>query len=974
MADEYDAIVINEFMASNSYAIMAPDLSDFPDWIELYNRGDAPVQLGGLFLTDNLNKPMKWRIPEGMVIDPRGFLVVWADGSNRENHTNFKLNCPSEEIGLFRPDGRVIDFITYNSQLSDISFGRYPDGESEWMYFVESTLSGPNGTRGVNEPIRVMEPEFSVQGGFYSGLQSVTLTCTPHGSIRYTTDGSVPKQSSDEYTIPIQIDKTTVIRARADAPAFLPSRVVTHTFFIDESSTLPIISIATDPDFLFDDTVGITVGICVNDSIRADPPFDPHANFWHDWERPISYEFYEQEGHLGFKMDAGIKIFGGAFGRQIRQKAFSIFTRDKYGTHQVRYPMFPTKSIDTFRRWILRCSSNDFNMTFFRDAMMQKLTVDQMDVDYQAYQPAIMFLNGQYWGLYNIREKMNEHYPESNYGIDPNEVDLLENIGEVGAGDPSHFENLIDFVKSNDMALPDNYAYVKTQMDVDEFMNYQIAEIYYRNHDWLHRNTKYWRERGPQGRWRWMLFDLDWGFGGETREGEQQYRTNSLEWALNQGEASILLSRLLDNLEFKHAFAQRFASHLNLTFNPERVIHIIDGIRAQIEPEMERHIDRWGAIADLDYWEREIEILRVFARERPDFVRQHINETLSLQGITTLTVRMSGSGSGRVNIGDMDLRDSLFTGLYFKHAPVRLIAKPDYGSQFMRWEGYSDGSSDTLTVILSGSDSVKAIFERVDLSPIVINEIHYNPSSFHQGSDDNYEFVELFNRGDADIDLSHYRFTRGIGFIFPSGTTIRGGEYIIIAKNSSTYRNQEFQVFQSASGKLANEGEALCLFDGENHRIDSVNYDDTAPWPPPPDGDGPSLELIDASKDNVLPGSWRASEQVGGTPGRSNGSETGVEEVRLPLLFKVYPNTPNPFNSQTMFIYDLPQRSHVHMEIKNILGQQIRILVDEMLEPGRHHVPWNGSDDAGHMVTSGMYIVKVQTRENTYVGKLLMIR
>lgn len=867
-ADEFENIVINEFVASNTHSNLAPDTKDFEDWIEIYNHGDYPVHIGGLYLTDDIDTPLKWRIPDWIMVEPNSFAVFWADDKNFEMHTNFKLDAQGEEIALFRPDGMAIDWIDFGEQVRDISFGRYPDGGSNWYYMTDPTPGGINNSQRVSSLIEAQEPEFSKPGGLYSQTQSVTLSAPANSTVRFTTDGSIPTQYSQSYSAAINVNTTTVIRARTFTQNKSPSPTITNTYIIDRTSSLPIISIATDPNYLYGEE-GITTGLCFSESPGEVPPFDMTANYWQNWERPVSFEYYEPDGKLGFKLDAGIRIFGGAFGRQICQKAFTIYARDKYGFSTVNYRLFPSKSIDQFKRFILRASSNDYNRTFFRDAMMNTLVIGQMDIDYQAYQPVIAFINGQFQGIYNIREKMNKYYPESNYGIDADNVDLLENIYEVNAGNDIDYRELISYVQSHDMAIAANYEHIKNLIDVDEFMNYFIAQLYFRNHDWLYRNTKYWREHNSEGKWRWMLFDLDWGFGGEINEGPEQYTTNSLQWALNTGGA-VLLERLLKNPDFKKEFVQRFASHLNITFNPDRVIQIIDKLRAEIEPEMPAHISRWRWPRDMAAWEDEIGLLREFAIHRPDNVREHLNMTLQLDGLTPLAVHIVNPDLGEVKVNSVAIPHSGFEGLYYRDIPIHLEACPHPGNRFVNWVGLSHTVSDSIDIWLSDFGEIVAIFEPSETPGIVINEVHYNPSSELQGDDDDYEFIELLNIGAAEVNLSGYAFTKGIDFTFPAGSFMAPGEYIIVARNKTTYEGNGFQVFQFTDGAVSNEGEAISLYDSRAVLIDSVEFNDKAPWPTLPDGNGPSLELTEPSLDNSLAGSWSASPQVGGTPGQPN--------------------------------------------------------------------------------------------------------
>jgi hypothetical protein len=711
LSSSHAALKINEFMASNTYTQLSPDRSDFEDWIEIYNSGDTPVDMGGLFLTDDLDTPQRWQFPPGTMIQPKGFIVVWADGKGEDLHASFKLAESGEAIGLFLPDGTVIDAVTYGSQLDDISYGRYPDGGEDWHFFAEPTCGQPNTRAGVVSDARTSRQAFSPEGGLYPTAQLVALTADGSAVIHYTLDGSLPTSQSPRYGGPISVATTTCLRARAFRDGMLPSKVETHSYIINEPSTLPVICISTPPEFLFDEDIGITVGIPVSDELGADPPFDPNANFWHKWERPIHLEYYEADGERQIEQDAGIRIFGGFFGRQIRQKAFSIYARNRYGDGDFDYPLFESKPIRSFRQFLLRCSSNDFNRTYIRDAMMSTLVQGRMDVDLQAYEPALVYINGVFWGLYNIREKTNETWPEHNFGVDEDDVDMVEGVGEVSHGDGSDYESLIEYLKTYEMAVPEHYEYVKTQMDVNEFMNYFITELYVRNHDWLHQNIKCWREHRDGAKWRWILYDMDWGFGGEVREGPRQYETNSIQWALDQGEASVVFRQLMQNTAFKQEFAQRFAAHLNTTFDPARVHGIIDTLVQRIAPDMPRQMERWGAIPTPEYWNGQLDVLHEFAENRPFYVFQHLQSTLGLDGTAQFSAEVSDPSAGWITVHDVRGPTPLFRGRWFKGIPLRIQAHANDGWRFVRWEGSHPSQSDRLTLTLNDTTWMLAVFE-----------------------------------------------------------------------------------------------------------------------------------------------------------------------------------------------------------------------------------------------------------------------
>ena len=973
-ADQYEDLRINEILACNTHAVMRPDRSGFEDWIEIYNAGSRAVDLGGLFLTDDASDPRKWEIPFGLVVPSRQFLLLWADGRSDGVHASFRLDRDGEHLGLYRADGAAIDTVRFREQLCDISYGRYPDGGASWFHTAQVTPGEPNAAAGRAESVRSHAPMFSPTGGRYSGPRRVELSSGPEATIFFSLDGSIPSERSHAYRGPIDLAESGVVRAFAMEPDRLPSAIISHTYILNDPTELPVVAIATNPAFLFDEEIGIATGICVGNELTADPPFDPRANFWHEWERPVSLEYYEPDGSPGFRLDAGIRIFGGAFGRQIPQKAFTVFARNKYGTSEIEYPLFSSRpDANRFRRFLLRASSNDYNQTFFRDALFNTLTIGQMDIDYQAYEPVVVYINGTFWGIYNIREKTNQYYAESNYGIDADEVDLLEGPGHVATGSADHYEDLVQFVQTHDLARSSNYAHVREQMDVTEYMNYFITQLFVRNHDWLHQNIKFWRPQGGTGRWRWLLYDTDWGFGGEVRQGPGQYRSNSIHWATQQGHASVLFNALLTSPAFVNEFAQRFATHLSTTFAHDRVNRIITGIMQRIAPDMPRHIDRWEAIPSMPYWEQQTELLRDFSRERPDHVFGHLRETLDLDGTATLIAEVSDPRAGSIRVHGVTMPGPVHQGRWFTGIPLPITAVPNYGYRFVSWEGHFASRSRGQSIVLSGPSRVVAVFESHEPLPLVISEIHYNPSP-RQGADVDFEFVELVNASSQAIDVSGAFFSSGVRFAFAPSTALAPQEKVVVARNRSSYAEQGFRVFQMEGGRLANEGDELILCDADSSVVDSVQYSDDSPWPEAPDAGGPSLELIGAGLDNALSESWRASRETGGTPGRGNSYGTAVESQNpFPRGFRVLANYPNPFNSGTTISFELPETAHVEVEIVNLLGQRVLPLVNETLPPGAHRFAWSGEDRSGQRVQAGVYLCRVASKFGSQVRKMLLI-
>jgi hypothetical protein len=704
---------INEFMASNTKTIKDPDYNGYADWIEIYNYGTEIINLKGYYITDLLSQPQKYKFTSDLFIQPGAYLLIWADDKNSGAHTNFKLSASGESIGLYNSSGQVIDTLTFGAQQDDISYGRVPDGSSNWFYLLPSSPGTINLEANIHNKLSL--PSVSVNGGFYNSALSITITHPDStASIRYTIDGSIPKTNSLLYTGPVHIDSTLILKVRAFKEGCKESDLLTAMYFINENTQLPVFSLSTDPDNFFSDTSGIYVegtnGIMGHCSTAP-------RNWNQDWERPIDIQFFEKERSAGFSVSAGVQIYGGCT-RLYPMKSLAFYFRGSYGFGKLHYQLFPNLNIDKYNNFILRSSGQDWWRTMFRDGMVQTLVAQNTNVDVQSFRPSIVFLNGSYWGIHNIREKYNEHYLNSHYGVNEDSVDLLElgNGATANNGDLVAYNSMMSFVSSNDISIPANYEHMKSIIDIDEYIDYMSAEIYAANGDWPQGNTKAWRERKASGKWRWMLYDTDFTFGGNS---SGQYNTNTIELATVENstgrispKATLLFRKLLTNSDFKNEFIQRFAAHINTTFNKNRVLVVIDSLSGKIADEIPRHKARWPQSISLgNNWLENIQVMKDFAVKRPNYIRGFFNTKFGLAGSYSLIIGRNNPAWGKVFSNSLEVKNNDSLNVFFKNVPLKLKAVPSAGYHFVRWEGISTSTSPEITVLNNSNSSIKAIFE-----------------------------------------------------------------------------------------------------------------------------------------------------------------------------------------------------------------------------------------------------------------------
>lgn len=684
------------------------DFGGFSDWIELYNDENIDVNIGGFYLSDDFTLPMKWQIPSNIVIPAKGFYLIWADEFNNSPgktlirnwwpnniqfttkwcHTNFKLNKDGDKIGLFNTSGSFIDSVSISGQITDVSFGRQPDGSSNWMYFGEPTPLNSNTTIGLYSVNMSGDVNFSIEGGFYQSPVQITLISgSGNGIIRFTTDGSKPISSSQQYSVPISLDKNTILRARVFEDSKLPGKVLTNSYFINEARTLPVVSLVTDPTFLWDKQLGI------------------YLNSYKEREIPVSLEYFPLNSGRAFYMDAGARI-GGENIFRFAQKPFNIYARSDYGYSHISYKIFDDLPYQEFKQLYLRNSGSDWTSTMFRDGMLVNVLKNRISNSMQDYKPAVMYLNGKYWGIHEIREKIDDQYFFLHYNVDPSDLDHLEDNNKIITGDSTDFVNLLTFASSSDLSDSANYAYVASKIDIHDLMDFVIVQDYIANSSWGH-NRETWRDRTNQKLWRWVLVDMDRGFDAA------RITANQLDDIYNNFE---IFRKLCANTNFKNEFVQRYAEHLNTTFANDRVVTIIDSIKSLIQNEMPRHIQKWGTLIDslsidggfgkhpgvtsLTYWNSEIQKFKDFSMQRPAYASQYLSSKFSLSGRANLKISSNIQNEGKVVVNNF-FENLGENNLYFKNVPLPIQVYPPPGYGFKQWKEIV--LSTNLNLISAGS-------------------------------------------------------------------------------------------------------------------------------------------------------------------------------------------------------------------------------------------------------------------------------
>ncbi len=890
-------------------------------------------------------------------------------------HTNFKLKADGESFYLFNPLGDLVDSVGATLLFSDISYGRKPDGTDDWYYFGEPTPGEANSTQGADQQTGDTVV-FSVPGGKHLGGTSLILSSTdPTDPIYYTLDGSIPCSDDYLYSGPITISNNTVVRARVMDPASLPGLVVTNTYATDFDHQFPIVCLSTEPDNLWDELTGIYIP-----GPNAEPE-EPHygANYWEEWEKPVHLELYDPSGVKKIDQGAGAKIFGG-WSRMSNQKSMSLFARNQYGKGSFEYKFFSDKPVEKFEALVIRNSGNDNMRLQFHDGFTTGLT-SEMNTDRQAFQPSAMYLNGEYWGILNIREKVNEHFVAGNHNVNSDSVNLLENAGNVIFGSNEEYLQLINYLNAN-TSLYDNSKYndVRDKIDLDNYIQYQLTQIYICNQDWPGNNIKFWKTRSSESKWRWILYDTEYGYGIYDSD---DYSKNMLADALdpngsgwpNPPWATLLFRRMVTNLGFRYNFINQYCDRLNADFS-ETVTHAkLDSLQSLFNTEIQYHIDRWWGT--YEQWLGRIDDRKIFADRRPMWARTHMRSIFNLGNELQISVDVSDENSGKIKLNSIYPKYYPFSGIYFEDVPIKLTAIPKVGYKFVRWEGTTNSTDISIEYNMAGIGAFTAIFEEAGSSDIsiVINEINYNSSE----NLDTKDWIEIVNNGQATVDLKDWLISDtgpDNGFYFPSHT-MAPNDYLVICRDLEAFRTYYPNVQNSIGDMpfgLSSNGDIIRLYDDEGMLLDAVDYYVYSPWPENANGTGASIELIRPSYDNTKGENWQAIG-LGGTPGVPNTGVLNTEENLMPnVLTSSLEGFPNPFKDFTTLQFSVYLDGNYRLEVFDMNGRLLEVLVDEYLLQGTYYYDWYGKNSYNQNLRAGIYTVRLTHKNKIETMKLIMLK
>lgn len=701
-------VIINELMQSNIDCVM-DDINEFPDsWVELYNSGTTAVNLNTLSISDENDPNKAWPLPN-KTLQPGSYILVYCDKEEQGLHTPFRLESGKGCAVYLFSNGELIDKVEgLKKQPSpNIAYGRKTDGSDSWGYMATPTPAAANCGSTCKDILGA--PVFSVKGKVMRNGTPFSLTLSlPEGSegaeIRYTTDGSEPTRTSYLYQQPISISQTTVVKAKLFLDGMLSPRSTAQSYiFFPRDVTLPVISISTNKKYLYDNKIGIYVDGNYQSGKK---------NYEFDWRRPINIEFFFEPGDESqINQLCEARIMGGA-SRGSARKSLAVYANKRFGEKRLKYEFFPDDrpSITDFKSIALRNAGNDFDYLFQRDAIIQLNTARHCDIDFQAYRPAIVYFNGEYMGMLNIRERSNEDNIYTNYdGLE--DLDMFENWWELKEGTWDNYNAFKDFYAEQGHTL----AEYDKWMDTMEFLNLMLVNLYYNNRDFPGNNIVMWRPRSEDGRWRWIMKDTDFGLGlygvsAGYNTIKWLYDPNydkGTNWA-NQYDHTRLFRRLMEDADFKREFIDRAAIYMGDWLNERGTRAVWDPLYDAIKYEYPHHrklINEWWP-----NYNDELKNARNWVAQRTAYFYKYIADYYQLGTPLPLTVNKSINESERsemeIMINGVKLSEALFDGKFFKDRRVNLSGKSLREGYIVKgWKVTTkDNNSKETTETVDGSD------------------------------------------------------------------------------------------------------------------------------------------------------------------------------------------------------------------------------------------------------------------------------
>ena len=731
---------LNEVSNHNEHTLTDGD-GDTPDWLEVWIASGLNEEY---YLSDDPVNLKKWKLPySNVTVDT--FLLILLSGKDYQNtyeiHSNFRLKESGDKLFLSN-SVKLIDSVSIPFIQEDFSYQRNSD--LSW-----SCTNFPSPGKLNNSKVATCNfIDFSINpnSGFYENNVEIKLSQKISSDIqlRYTIDGSVPTYSSTLLKFPLLFDSTVAFRVQAFQGDIPVSNVIDRVYFVREKKhTVPVVSIVLPPFELFSDSIGLfTFG-------KNAMPNHPYrgANFWSEREVPVSFDYFVNNKNVqSGKIDIG--MYGGSGCRTQNMKAIKLLAKEKYDFPFFNYNFFSQKNqVHQFKRLVLRNSSNDFLNAHMRDGAVQRFVLENnFDFNAVGYEPCVLYINGKYWGFYNLREKIDEYFFLGNYGLNKDQIHLMEEDSTVLAGDPQAFDSLYRYCISHDLSSDENYKIVEELLDISSMMDYFIVETFFNNTDWPYNNIKYWKPK-IGGKWKYILIDTDAALNAYTWSFHNVDLLGKILGPYgDQNKHVLILRALLQHKEARRYFINRYADLLNSICLPGILENSLEKTISILEPEMPQHYAKWGGSIHHWYDVLNNEIVE-FARNRNHFAFDFLETNFSLKNKKSIIVNTIPAKSATIKLNSLSLYTFPWAGYYFPLNSIDVSAIPDKKFKFNYFlvDGDTIFQPNLSFLEINNVDSIIAVLEEVPSESL--------SKLFYKGSDIYFEWYQELK---SNIDLLIY--------------------------------------------------------------------------------------------------------------------------------------------------------------------------------------------------------------------------
>ena len=700
-------LVINELMQSNIDCIM-DDMDEFPDsWVELYNNSDEAIDLKDYQIGIKTDDP--WQLPS-RTVEAKSFMLVYCDKEEYRLHTDFRLETGKGCVVYLFKDHEIVDSLPgalKKMPAPNIAYGRKTDGGSEWGYQLTPTPGATNCGEICDDKHILGEPVFSEQGRVMTSTKKFSLVLSlpedaPEGTqIYYTTDGTEPTKDSKLYTKEISVDDSYAIRAKLFCDGWLSPRSTVHSYiFLNRNMTIPVISIATNDDYLNGKNGIFRLNSKANQI---------------NWRRPINFELFDEPDKASvLNQICETRIMGGQ-SRDWARKSMAIYANKRFGTKRLEYEFFPDQrpGVTNFKSIMLRNAGNDVDGLYMRDAIIQRSMAQNADLDWQAWRPAAVYINGEYHCMLNIRERSNDDNIFTNYN-ELEDIDMIEiaqenskMVSELKAGTEDNYDDFVKFYTEEGHTLAE-YA---EWMDWKEYINLMIMNLYFNNQDFPGNNIVMWRPTAEGGKWRWISKDTDFGLGLYGKEAE--FKTlnwiydpkydRDRAWA-NTKEATMLFRHLMDDADFNREFIDRSLVYMGDFLSEKGIREIWDPMFELAKAELLVHRDELNPPSPWGGWwggnnensiNNEVNNARDWLKKRASFYPKHLCDYYKVGTLASMTVNkdMENAADGHFLFNGIKLTKGTFDGQFVIGRKITLEPSEASALNVTGWEVTADGSS-----------------------------------------------------------------------------------------------------------------------------------------------------------------------------------------------------------------------------------------------------------------------------------------